>query len=40
MAEEMRQHAQQICAEAAGAQEVAKDMVRMSRLARHRRWGA
>jgi hypothetical protein len=40
MAEEMRQHAQQICEEAAGAQEVAKDMVRMSRLARHRRRGA
>ena len=40
MAEEIRQHAQQICEEAAGAQEVAKDMVRMSRLARHRRRGA
>jgi hypothetical protein len=37
IAEEICQHAQQICAEAAGAQEVAKDMVRMSRLARHRR---
>jgi hypothetical protein len=40
MAEEVRQHAQQICEEAAGAQAVAKDMVRMSRLARHRRRSA
>jgi hypothetical protein len=40
MAEEIRQHAQQICAEATSAQEVAKDIVRMSRLARHRRRGA
>ena len=37
MAEEMRQHAQQVCEEAAGAQEIAKDIVRMSRLARARR---
>jgi hypothetical protein len=40
IAEEARQHAQQICEEAAGAQEVAKDIVRMSRLARQRRRGA
>jgi hypothetical protein len=40
IAEESRQHAQHICEEAAGAQEVAKDIVRMSRLARHRRRGA
>ena len=37
LAEGIRQHAQHVCAEAAVAQEVAKDMVRMSRLARHRR---
>jgi hypothetical protein len=40
MAEEMRQHARQICEEAAGAQAVAKDIVRMSQLARYRRRGA
>jgi hypothetical protein len=40
MAEEMRQHAQQICEEAAGAQEVAKEIVQISRLARHRRRNA
>jgi hypothetical protein len=37
--EEARQHAQQICEEAAGAQEVAKDIVQMTRLARQRRSG-
>ena len=40
IAEEIRQHSQLICEEAAGAQEVAKDMVQMSRLARHRRRSA
>ena len=40
LAEEIRQHSQHVCEEAAVAQEVAKDMVRMSRLARQRRRGA
>jgi len=40
LAEEARQHAQHICEEAACVQEVAKDMVQMSRLARQRRRGA
>lgn len=39
-AEETRQHSQQICEEAAWAQEVAKDMVQRMRLARQRRRGA
>jgi hypothetical protein len=39
IAEEARQHAQKICEEAADAQELAKDRVRMSRLARERRKG-
>jgi hypothetical protein len=37
LAEEIRQHSQHVCEEAAVVQEVAKDMVRMSQLARHRR---
>lgn len=37
MVEETRQHAQHICEEAAFVQKVAQDIVRMSRLARHRR---
>jgi hypothetical protein len=36
-AEEISQHSQQLCEEAADAQEAAKDIVRMSWLARHRR---
>ena len=40
LAEEICQHSQHICEEAAWTQEVAKDMVRMSRLARQRRRGA
>ena len=39
LAEEIRQHSQHVCEEAAVAQEVAKDMVQMSRLARERRRG-
>ena len=40
LAEEIRQHSQQICEEAAVVQGVAKDMVRMSQLARQRRRSA
>jgi hypothetical protein len=40
IAEEARQRSQHICEEAADVQEVAKDMVQMSRLARHRRRSA
>jgi hypothetical protein len=40
LAEEIRQHSQHVCEEAAVAQEVAKDMVRMSQLARQRRRSA
>ncbi len=40
IAEEIRQHSQHICEEAAVAQAGAKDMVRLSRLARQRRRGA
>src|SRR5262245_52282283 len=40
LAEEIRQHSQHVCEEAAVAQEVAKDMVQRMRLARHRRRGA
>ena len=36
-AEEISQHSQQLCEEAADAQDAAKDMVRMSWLARQRR---
>src|SRR5262249_55515628 len=39
MAAETRQRAQHVCEAAAGAQEVAKEMVQLSRLARHRRQG-
>lgn len=39
LAEEIRQHSQHVCEEAAVVQEVAKDMVQMSRLARQRRRG-
>jgi len=40
LAKETCQHAQRVCEEAAVVQEVAKDIVRMSRLARHRRRSA
>jgi hypothetical protein len=40
IAEETRQHSQHICEEAAIIQEVAKDIVQMTRLARQRRRGA
>jgi hypothetical protein len=40
MIEETRQGSQHICEAAAGAQEIAKDMVRMTRLARQRRRSA
>jgi hypothetical protein len=40
IAEETRQHSQHICEEAAVIQELAKDMVQMTRLARQRRRGA
>jgi hypothetical protein len=40
IAEQIRQHSQHICEEAAGAQEIAKDMVQVSRLARQRRRSA
>jgi hypothetical protein len=40
IAEATCQHATRVCEEAAVLQELAKDMVRMSRLARHRRRGA
>jgi hypothetical protein len=40
LAEEARQHAQYICEAAAGAQEVAKEIVQMSRLQRKKRRGA
>ena len=40
LAEEIRQRSQHVCEEAAVVQEVAKDIVRMSRLARHRRRSA
>ena len=40
VAEEARQRSQHICEEAAVVQEVAKDMVQLTRLARQRRWSA
>ena len=40
LAEEICQHSQRLCEEAAVAQEVAKEIVQTSRLARQRRRGA